>query len=85
MLEFSELLDKTENGKETIRMQPYDYNPNWENGDKKKQSIICEVRLCRKFGPDALGCQVTESCKNERPNSFLDQVIGRKRRQGTLI
>ena len=80
----SDLLEKTENGRESLTIQPYDYNPNWETGDKRKLKIICEVRLCSKFGPDALGCQVTETCKNERPNSFLDQV-GRKRRQGTYI
>jgi len=84
-----ELLDKTENGKESLKIIPYDYNLNWKN-DKLKQTIICEVRLCSKFGPDALGCQVTETCENERPNSFMDkdlyqrlfgQTTSRKRRQ----
>lgn len=82
---FSELLEKTENGKESIRIRPYDYNPNWKTGYKIKQTIICEVRLCSKFGPEAPGCQVTPGCRNERPNSFLDQVIGRRKRQGTFI
>jgi len=73
-----ELLEKTENGKESLRIRPYDYNLNWKN-DKLKQKITCVVRLCSKFGTE--GCQVTPTCKNERPNSFLDQVIGRRRRQ----
>merc|ERR1712025_609895 len=79
-----DLLEKTENGRESLTIQPYDYNPNWETGDKRKLKIICEVRLCSKLGPDAPGCQVTETCKNERPYSFLDQVIGRKRRQADV-